>query len=416
MSKVQNWIVVANAGLALAFLMLWCGLAIQGELWRSDFGVYHAGWRAVLDGAGDRLYDLASQATYQRRSLDGQSYTGGVLPFNYSPQTAVLLAPLGWMSRAWAFGVWCGLGLIGFLVSLRTAARWIPEDAIETRSTLVVTALAFPPVFLMFVHGSFALLIVPTFVLLIQGLRKNRPTWVAIGLLCASVKPQSLVLVVVALVAGRRWKALGWSCGLGLAVFLLTTIVLGPRCWLDWLQMVKHSNSEFGNHGFDASRMYILKGWLFGWLGLERRSWVEVVGWLALASSAAAVFWLWRSPINEEGSVQSARELEARLALTLWIGVLVAPHASTPDAALLIWPAFLIARWLSRSERGEAQFLLIVGLMPGLFALDYGAGANTPLRPFFLMMVMGIAWFGREYWIERRGGGQTDLGLELPLE
>ena len=93
MRRAVNWIVVVNTGLALAFLLQWWALAFQGELWRSDFGVYHAGWRAVLDGAGDRLYDLSSQALYQSRSLDGRNYNGGVLPFNYSPQTAVVGDP-----------------------------------------------------------------------------------------------------------------------------------------------------------------------------------------------------------------------------------------------------------------------------------------------------------------------------------
>ena len=420
MRRAVNWIVVVNTGLALAFLLQWWALAFQGELWRSDFGVYHAGWRAVLDGAGDRLYDLSSQALYQSRSLDGRNYNGGVLPFNYSPQTAVVLAPLGGLSRAWAFGVWCGLGLIGFLISLRTATQWLSAAASQTRRTLVMTALAFPPVFLMFLHGSFAILIVPAFVLVIEGIRRDKSAWVAWGLLCISVKPQAMVLIVVALVAGRRWEALRWSIGLGIATFLLTTMVLGPKCWLDWLQMVNYSNSEFGNPGFDAVRMYILRGWLFGWLGSGWRLWIDAVSWLALALSSAAVFLLWREPVKVVESRRSARELDARLALTVWIAVIVAPHASTPDAALLIWPVFLAERWLRDRGAGDGPYPLIVSLMPGLFLLDYAIGAHSPLRPFFLMMVLGVGWLGREYGIDRRDGepgrSQPDLGLALPLK
>src|SRR5205085_7075704 len=101
-----------------------------------------------------RLYDYALQAERQRALLGGWTFPGGLLPFNYPPQVALLFAPVAALPLRTAFHLW-SLGQAALLVWLmRILWRLGRGPAIE-RALTCSAVLALPPLLLTFAHGAF---------------------------------------------------------------------------------------------------------------------------------------------------------------------------------------------------------------------------------------------------------------------
>lgn len=375
---------VVNAGLALALALAWIQMAMQGQFWRADFTNYYTGWSMVLDGRGDRLYDRELQTRYQERIVPERPERGGLLPFNYPPHLAVPAAAFALLPRESAFYLWDFVQLLLLVPLACLLHRLTPDRRPLSFAVLLAAVLAFPPLFQSFQMGQVSLLVLVCLLGFTENLARGRPFATALWLTLGTIKPQIMVAPVAVLLAGRRWRELGFAAGLFAAWALLATSFLGVSCWFDFTKMLRHSAWQFGQDGIYPLAMYNLKGFLTSLLGEERAALINLVSTAALLIVVLATLWMWRGKWRT-----GTPAFDLRLALTLQLGLLVNPHFNSVDAIAFVAPALLFYRGL----RGSGQTgRVLAGLLlcgPLLFALDsYGMPrlGSTGIHPFFLLM------------------------------
>lgn len=184
----------------------------------SDFVAFWAAARLALDGDPAAAY--SSEKLYP---VETQAIGAKIPPFrwNYPPTFQLLVLPLGFLPYLAAAATWMGLTLMGYLKVLRSLAPnpltpWL--------------FLAFPPAVNNLFYGQNGFLSA----LLVGGgllLLEDSP-WLGgflLGLL--TYKPQLAVLIPVALLAGRRWRALGGAAVAAAGLALASLVLLGPGVW-----------------------------------------------------------------------------------------------------------------------------------------------------------------------------------------
>jgi len=269
-----------------------------------DFTVFWAAARM----APDQLYDFTTVTAAQAAYIA----TEGLRPWIYPPSFLPWLTPLGGLPLWWAFAAWT-LATGGlFAWALRAAAgSW----------KVPLVALACPAVMFCLLSGQTSFLIGAA---MLGGtlLIPKRP--LLAGLLfaiAATIKPQAVNLVPLALIAGAHWRALG-SALLSGALIGAASYLSTPGLWADWL---------------DATQRFLL---VAKSLGISHRS-LGATGLAALlglggpalwalvvAAAVLAVALVWQAWRATDDVVLRAAALAAGC-------LLVSPYAMGYDAALL---------------------------------------------------------------------------------
>jgi hypothetical protein len=384
---------------AVSFALVVASSLWRGEMARSDFLVFYSAGRTVLAGAGDRVYDEATLLVAERDALAGIQDVGQPMPFLNPPPAALLLAPLALLPYPVAVLVWAGLQL-GLLVwAVRLALQAARDWSSEERRLLVAATLAFPPLLITFVLGTFSLLLLVCLWQVYHDLRAGRHwragAWLALSL----VKPQAWVLVVVLLLAARQWRTLGSAVAVGAGLVTATSAIMGWQIWTAWpLQLAQYSHQ-----GGEAASMYTLKGTLSLLLGGTAAGPIEAATWGALLIAVGATAWLWRGRWQP-----AAPAFDARFAFTVMLGLLVSPHLHPHDSLLLAVPATL-AYGLTRQPATRQPLVgALLAVSPLLFLLgDHAIGVRLGMQVQVALMLGLAGWLA--WAIVKQSGGH---GLE----
>lgn len=218
------------------YIVLWLQGAAQPPF--GDFFGYWANGRAM--SAGVPVYDYLAVREFQLGLAPGLP---GFYPFLYPPFFLVLLVPLSHLALVPAYTVWIGLTLALYLALVAGRKIWSAYGA---------ALLVAPTTVLTIVAGQNGFL---SAALLAGGLRllQRRPvvSGVLFGLLI--YKPQLGVLVPVALLAGRSWRALASTCATAVVMVLATCAAFGAGIWPAWLGSIGTYGTLIGDnqHLFD---------------------------------------------------------------------------------------------------------------------------------------------------------------------
>ena len=169
--------------------------------------------------------------------------------------------------------------------------------------------------------------------LLVWGLtladRRPMLAGLLLGTLC--FKPQLGVLLPVALVAGRQWRALAAAAAWAILLVAASIILLGPGAWLGFFDqmVVERGLLQFGSSTWAGMPTVFV---LMRMAGTDLTAAYLMQGVSAISATAAvALLWYRRSPF----SVKSAG---------LAVGIfLVTPHAYYYDMIILIFAAAWLA-------------------------------------------------------------------------
>lgn len=185
-----------------------------------DFTMFWTGARFALH-APSLVYDIdamtAAQVGLRERAKIGPH------PFIYPPTALLFLVPFALVPFWLAYALWTIAGAAAFW----TAARRLTSGWVATLSLLS------PPGVQVLILGQ-TTLVVGAAILWSLALARERPVLAgALMAMAAAIKPQSAILVPLAFLAGRNWKALiAAAC-----TWLLlagASLAFGPRLWLDW--------------------------------------------------------------------------------------------------------------------------------------------------------------------------------------
>ncbi len=173
-----------------------------------DFLAFWSAGRLVLEGRQGALYEPAALTAIQREVIPAPIGANGYMPFINPPFAAVAFAPLAALPVEVARAAWAGMSLVLLLGAGSWLARPLPLPLRIAAAALVALSA---PAILSLAEGQWSA------VLLVGGeaalWAARRGSWRLAGLALATwwLKPQLLVLPILALALGRRWTPIGWA-------------------------------------------------------------------------------------------------------------------------------------------------------------------------------------------------------------
>lgn len=218
----RNVLLVVYALSILATIILsHNGLDFYDRPLGTDFISFWSASKVALSDGPAQAYDVATHWAAQRAAFGGAplNYTA----FFYPPVFLLICLPLGLLPYFWALACW--LGVTGALC-LRALA-WLGRGQ-------VLSVLAFPAVWTNVMHGQNGFLTTALFAGAVTCL-ETRPVHAGVLLGCLIYKPHFLLMVPVALIAGRRWVTAAAAAGTAVLLCALSAMVLGLDAWRGFL-------------------------------------------------------------------------------------------------------------------------------------------------------------------------------------
>lgn len=392
--RTQKVLSGLNVGIFISYVLLWI-IALRDDLfWRADFTAFYTAGLMVRSGDAARLYEYALQAHYQQQILQGRSFLGGLLPYNYPPHLALLMAPLSIAPLYVAFGFWTlvqGALLVWLLWLLRRiAAEW----TLVERRALICTTLAMPMLLQTFLLGALSLFVTVMWLQFYLALKAERREQSGLWLALVSVKPHLLPGLTLMLFVGRHWRVLLAAAVVGALILCAVGWGLGWSRWWEFVEVLGRSASAENTLGIYPETMYNLKGTLV----LLFPRWTELsinrVVWGAFLVSLLFVSALWRKGIRPQSP-----DFELRLAITFLLGMLFAPHFNPQDGLLLLLPALLTYIYLREQSGTGGAFATMMLFAPALFLIsEFTIGGALGIRIPTLAMAVLLIWLCVLLW------------------
>lgn len=345
-----------TVALLFLFVAVVALVTMLSDPYQMDFVSYWAAARLADAGNPAGAYDIALHRSVELGAIS----LGGALPFAYPPCFLVLLAPFGLLSYSAAAADWVLLTFAGYCAAMR---RWAPA--------MPWLALSFPPLLANVVTGQSGLL---TAALFVGGmaLLPRRPLAAGILLGLLIVKPQLGLLLPLALLAGREWRAIAGAAVSAAGLILLSLILFGWAPWQGWL----------GNAGLIAS---IAGEGLAGWHRMA-----SVYGALRLAGSPAGPAWAAHILVALAAAAAATylwyrrADPGARAAALAAATALASPYLFVYDLSILVVPfLWLIGQRRALPLAGLAWAILLLALVQ---MAGWSGGPNlTPLAAIVLL-------------------------------
>ncbi len=322
-----------------------------------DFINFWSGAVLAAAGKAHTVYDFTAFHAFQQAVAHGPIQ---LYHYSYPPVMLMISRPLALLPYILALLLWSFAGLAVFALALRLL--W-------PTSAALLYALAIPAVFINLMDGQNGLW---TAAILGAGLcwlpRRPLVSGILFGLLLAC-KPQLALLVPLALLAERNWRALGAMIASGMLLVTVTLPLYGWTLWTDYRERVtilRHAilENDAGTWRLMPSAFIMARS-----LSLSIAAAYVVQAVVTLAVSALVV-WIWRRR-------DQARPIKnAILILCL---LLASPYVQNYDLAVAAFvPVWLLAGLPEGDPRRRAVFmaailLLIAPMMGSVLAQATGA-------------------------------------------
>ena len=369
--RANAWVRIL-AVISLAVGVAWIALSRGGvdpggKPLGTDFLCFWGAARLVLDGAPPgAVYDTARLAAVEAARFPG----AGVTAFPYPPSFLLICLPLGLLPYLAALAVW--LGATG-LAYWRVARAWLGEA-----KGLALPVLAFPAVLINAGHGQNGFLSAALF----GGgaLMLRRRPWLAglcLGLL--AFKPHLGLLIPVALLASRNWRAFAGAALAVVGLAAASVLAFGPDVWRAYPAAFSAMRLNVEQGLIAPEKLQTLFAALRLW-GAPLVAAYAAQAALALGAAAAVGAFAWRRPDSPAlGPVLIAASLIA------------SPYLFDYDLVLAAVPlAWLLADGQARGFRtGDKAVMLAAFVLPvasRLLALD----AGLAIGPFVLAVLLAV--------------------------
>ena len=214
------------------------------HLWFADFTVF---WTAA------QFADPYNAAALTKAQLWLLPPDPPLRPFVYPPSALLLMKPLGWLGYSAGLAVW----------SLAGAACFAAAATLYGRRGML--ALAGPMFLLSLVIGQASLFLGAALAGGVAMIDKRPLAAGALLGVLGAVKPQLAVLVPLALLCGRHWRAL-IAGGVAGSLLVAASLSLGPMLWLEWFHSLAGFQQQVLTADFRAMNM--APGMIFAPIGV----------------------------------------------------------------------------------------------------------------------------------------------------
>lgn len=318
----------------------------------------------------DRVYSALRLTRFEHPLLAGFP---GPRPFVYPPTTLLLFAPIAIAPFALANALWTLAGVVAIVAAVAPALpshRWL----------LILAMLASPAAVLVMITGQVTFLIAALTMTALVSL-KTRP--IAAGVLFALagvLKPQAMVLLPVALVAARQWRAIWATAVCASVITLAATLLFGPDAWFAWADAL----ASF--HRWAMVTPALQRGMItptaLG-LTLHLDPGAAAVWQLGFVAGALAMAWI---------VFRRTDDVARRLAALLGGALFITPYAMHYDGALVAPAAALMLA--TRPGPGPWIAALIAGAVLCLAAVPHWGAAAVTLFTLYAALTPAAAFGG----------------------
>jgi arabinofuranan 3-O-arabinosyltransferase len=351
----------------------WWFVGADGRPVDSDFVNVWAAGRMAVEGSAAAIYDWGLHKEMEVRAL-GHAFAG-YYGWHYPPMLLFAAVPLALLPYLTALFAWEAVTAVGLAAALRLITPSRPA---------ILALMAAPATLWCLAVGQNGFL---TASLLGAGLafleRRPLAAGVCFGLL--TYKPHFGLLIPVALLAGRRWRAFAAATLTALLFAVGSGVVFGLDVWRAFLGSVSvTTNAVLRTGGSDWAKLQSVYAIVHQAIGDDGWAWgAQAAVSLTLAGLVA---WVFRRP--------APFSLQAALLATA--SLLATPYSYIYDTPVLAVPAaFLIREGLGRGFlRGETALLAVALAMPALFTL---LGSATTLVSCAILFGLCL-----RRWPERR--------------
>lgn len=354
----RGWRIAAILSIGFVAIVLAARFRTPDDI---DFVSYWAAAKLTLAGQPAVAYDVAAHRALEMTVAPVE----GKMPFPYPPPALFLLWPFGLLPFFWATIAWSTTGLLIYAWAVR-----------KTLPGLLPVALAFPPLLHSGIIGQNGAITAALF-LGAMALLPGRPFSAGLLFGCLAMKPQLAVLVPLALLAGREWRAAAGSVAGFTGLSFASLAVFGAEAWrgfFDLLPLFGSAASE-GSVGWPriASPYASLR-----MVGVPEAPALAIHGLVAIAA-AAAVWRIWRDPSL----------VHARAAILAAATMLISPYLYMYDHVMLVAAVAWALRAQVRQSAITVLFLLsfagLVQMVVPVVPLNV-----MPLTPLILLVL--VAW------------------------
>lgn len=358
----------------------WGGLWIVNHAGAPAYTDFTTMWVAgveALRGTVAGLYDPAAFFKLQTALLGPQKLLYPVWP--YPPSALLIAAPFGALPYLDAFLAWNFLTLLALL-----AVAWL----IVRRLPAIAVVLATPFTAWNFMCGQNGFLTGSLFGAALYCL-EERPVLAGVFIGCLTWKPQFGLLIPLALLAARRWRAIASAAATALVLAGISFAAFGAEAWKMYpgaLLVQRNATLFAGGQTADWGRLQTIYGLVRQLHGSGVLAWsLQGAATLALA---ILVWQVWRSPARH--ALKAAALSAAALIAT--------PYAFSYDMAALAIPVAFLASDQLRCGllRGEQTSLLALFgvIVAALFGIGDSPGRVTfgsaPLGQLVVIVILTL--------------------------
>jgi hypothetical protein len=367
-----------------------------------DILAFWSAGRLILQGKPGDLYDAASLTAIQREVIPEPVGMNGYMPFINPPLAAVVFAPFAAFPAWGARLVW---GCVNVVLAVGAAA-WLSRG-MARRERLLATALIATsfPMYHALAEGQWSILLLAAGLAAMAAARRGAWGTTGVALAVLWLKPQFIILPLLALALGRQWRALGTAVLTGAVAVLAALPFTGlppNQAYVGYLLDVV--TSHFSGAGAGAASAWQgdlastegLNGLLVGWLGQGSVGLVNVL-WAGLVLVVGGLYaFAMRSVAPGFATAPGRTMLAAGIALVM----LVNPNQFVQDCVLL----FLCLDAVGPLERGSRlPAVVLIVAVADLTFLDLQVPA---LHLFPLVLVAAVLWTCR---LAIAGSGRSSL-------
>jgi arabinofuranan 3-O-arabinosyltransferase len=353
---------------------IWIAESAGAPIYTDFTDTWVAGWQA-LHGNPGLLYDPSEFMKIQAAIVGPKSFYYPNWP--YPPPFFFILAPLAVLPYVYAFLVW-DLATLGLCITV--------VYLIVRRLPAIGLVLAFPYTVWNFLAGQNGFLtgsLLGAALLLLE----RRPVLAGVFIGCLTYKPQFGILLPLALVAAREWRALGSATAVAILLACASIVAFGIGVWTAFPRGL---GVQAGINLFSVTENWGHLQTVYGVLRTVHAG--PGLAWLAQGTATlcvAIIVWrVWRSPVRY--SLKAATLSSAALIAT--------PYAFAYDLAALAIPVAFLAKDQMRAGllRGEqtimiALFSLIVSALAVFRDPPDGVTfGSIPLGPILTITLLGV--------------------------
>ena len=321
----------------------------KGNVKFQDFLQFPISARLIAQGRSAELYSDQVLAR-EIRSTVGRD-TRVYLQYFYGPQVAVPfipLLPLPFLAQA---AIWAAISLAMYFACVLLLWKCCP--ALKPYGGLIVlAAIAYPPVFHLFVRGQLSATILLCFTAAYLAFLSRRDWLAGVALGLLAFKPQFLVAIPLVLLLAKAWKPLAGMVVSAGAQLALTYVYFGRPVTQAYLfrlfQSARHPAST--ELAFSAIQMHSLHSF---WELLI--PWHSAV-WLMYLLSSAVLIGI------AAGIWKSSSALPLRFSALMLAAVLVNPHLYIYDLLALAPMFLLLADWSLQNRQHPSKPVLDISL------------------------------------------------------